>query len=114
MHGESVFHKSAPGTYFLCIEMFSSNRKQYFEFLKESINICLNSSVNRNLDVMLRLQCEFQLVVSSGINAAMLVDENKDFSSSSFVCPSEIVHFNITTFALEVIEKLFIELFLII
>lgn len=95
--------------------MFSSNRKQSFEFLKESIkiNICLNSSVNRKLDVMLRLQCEFQLVVSSGINAAMLVDENNDFSSSSF-CPSEIVHFNITTCALEMVENLFIEPFLII
>lgn len=116
MHWETVFHKSAPGTYFLCIEMLSSNRKQSFEFLKESIkiNICLNSSVNRKLDVMLRLQCEFQLVVSSGINAAMLVDENKDFLSSSFVCPSEIVHFNITTCALEMVENLFIEPFLII
>lgn len=96
--------------------MFSSNRKQSFEFLKESIkiNICLNSSVNRKLDVMLRLQCEFQLVVSSGINAAMLVDENKDLLSSSFVCPSEIVHFNITTCALEMVGNLFIEPFLII
>lgn len=96
--------------------MFSSNRKQSFEFLKESIKIkiCLNSSVNRKLDVMLRLQCEFHLVVSSGINAAMLVDENTDFLSSSFVCPSEIVHFNIPTCALEMVENLFIEPFLII
>ena len=86
--------------------MFSSNRKQYFVFLKESINICLNSFVNRKPRCDASLQCEFQLVVSSDVSAAMLLDENKDFSSGSFVCPSEMLHFNITTCALEMVENL--------
>ena len=62
----------------------------------------------------LRSQYEFQLVVSSYVNAAMLVDENKDFSSASLVCPLEVVHFNIATCALEMVENLFIQLVLVI